>query len=302
MRLLKKEKDYTQVIPESLNDLWYLHNRLDDRIIEQKTLRTKVVKKGGEILKGKKVPQIIAIKVEKKKWDGDKVRATGRIFSGSERNKYHSLNLEIDKKIKVSGELKNPPKEKRYEILICIVDKSEADFRVYESGTVTPLKKVPAKGREKEFYKEISNKLQKEGKMFLLAGPGNTKEKIAKLLDREFTLDNLSCGGERGYKELLKRGSIKKIIEMMRDKKEEECVKRFLVEIIKNADKVCYGTELEKNIDKIKEILILSSLVPKYEILMGKLEKNNATINVVNDEKEWCREIMKFEIIGLCWY
>lgn len=302
MRLLKKGKDYVQVIPESLNDLWYLYNQLDNLVIEQKTLRTKVVKKAGEILKGKKVSQIIAIKVEKKKWEGNKVRATGRIFSGSERNKYHSLNLEIDKKIKVGGELKNLPGGERYDILICIVDKGEADLMVYQSGIITPLKKVPAKGREKEFYKEISNLLQKESRIFLLAGPGNTKEKIAKLLDKEFTLDNLSCGGERGCKELLKRGSLKKILEMIRDKKEEECVSRFLVEIIKNPGKVCYGSELEKNIDKIKEILILSSLVPKYEILMEKLEKSNIKINVVNDEKEQCREIRKFEIIGILWW
>lgn len=302
MRILKKDKEGITIIPESLNDLWFLYKNLNELVIEQKTLRTKIIRKGGEILKGKKVPQIVAIMVEKKKWEGNKVRATGKIVSETDKNRYHSLNLEIDKKIKIGGELKNLPREERYEILICVVDKGEADFRVYKSGIITKLRKVQAKGREKEFYKEVSTLLQKENRRFLLAGPGNTKDKVAKLLSKEFTLDNLSCGGERGYKELLKRGSIKKIIEKIRDKREEETVNRFLTEIKKNPTKVCYGSAVETQIERVKGILILSSLVPKYEKILVEAEKNGARINIINDEKEYCEEIRKFEIIGLLWW
>ncbi len=302
MRIIKKEKEEIKLIPENLKDLWFLYNRLDNLVIEQKSLRTKSVSRGGEILKGKKIPQIIAIKLEKKKWESDKIRATGKIVSGSDKNKYHSLNLEIDKKLKVEGELKNLPKEEKYEILICVVDKKRADFRIYKSGKLREIKKIPSKGRENEFYKEVASNLKRESREILLAGSGNTKDKISKLLDKDIVLDNLSYSGEKGVKELLKRGSIKRIIEKLRDRQEAEIVKKFLVEIKKNPAKVCYGSAVETQIKKLKEILILSSLIPKYERILIEAEKNGTEINIVRSEKEYCEEVRKFEIIGILWW
>ncbi len=302
MRIIKKEKEEIKLIPENLKDLWFLYNRLDNLVIEQKSLRTKSVNRGGEILKGKKIPQIIAIKLEKKKWESNKIRATGKIVSGLDKNKYHSLNLEIDKKLKIEGELKNLPKEEKYEILICVVDKKRADFRIYKSGKLREIKKIPSKGRENEFYKEIASNLKKESREILVAGPGNTKDKISKLLDKDIVLDNLSYSGEKGVKELLKRGSIKRIIEKLRDKQEVETVNRFLTEIKKNPAKVCYGSAVETQIKKLKEILILSSIIPKYERILIEAEKKGTEINIVLDEKEYCEEVIKFEIIGILWW
>jgi len=80
MKILKRDKEGITIIPENLNDLWFLYNRIDNSVIEQKTLRTKSISRGGEIVKGKKVPQIVAIKIEKKKWEGNKIRVTGKLF------------------------------------------------------------------------------------------------------------------------------------------------------------------------------------------------------------------------------
>jgi len=124
-------------------------------VVEQRTLRTKVVKKSGEILKGKKIPQILSIKVEKKKWETNRVRLTGKITSGSEKNKYHSLDLKVYSKIKIYGGLNNLPRPENYKILTCVVDKGEADFRIYDFIKLKDIKKVAAKGRETEYYKEI---------------------------------------------------------------------------------------------------------------------------------------------------
>lgn len=302
MRLLKKEKDSISVIPESLNDLWFLFYHLKNMVVEQRTLRTKVIKKAGEILKGKKIPQILSIKVEKKKWETNRVRLTGRITSGSEKNKYHSLDLKVYSKIKIYGGLNNLPKPENYKILTCVVDKGEADFRMYDFIKLKEIKKVVAKGRETEYYKEIASALKKENTEIILAGPGKPKTLVAKLIDKEIIVDNLSNGGERGFKELLTRGCIKQVIGKFKDRKEEEIVKKFLIEIKKQSDKVCYGSEVEKNKDKINEILILNSLVPKYENVLEEYEKRRVKINVVNDDREYCKEIRQFEIIGLCWY
>jgi len=305
MKILKRDKEGITIIPENLNDLWFLYNRIDNSVIEQKTLRTKSISRGGEIVKGKKVPQIVAIKIEKKKWERNKIRVTGKIVSEKDKNKYHSFNLEIDKKLVIFTEnhfFKLKPKEENYEILICLIDKKLADLRIYKSGKLKEIKKINSKGRENEFYKEVANILKKEKGKILLAGPGNTKDKVAKLLDKEIVIDNLSSCGEKGFKELLKRGSIRKIIEKLRDEQEEKTVKKFLVEIKKNQNKVCYGSAVETQIERIKEILVLSSLVPKYEKILFEAEKNGTKINIVDDEKEYCREMSVFEIVGICWY
>ncbi|HDI06377.1 MAG TPA: hypothetical protein ENF39_00015, partial [Candidatus Aenigmarchaeota archaeon] len=104
MKILKRDKEGITIIPENLNDLWFLYNRIDNSVIEQKTLRTKSISRGGEIVKGKKVPQMVAIKIEKKKWERNKIRVTGKIVSETDKNKYHSLNLEIDKKLVIFTE------------------------------------------------------------------------------------------------------------------------------------------------------------------------------------------------------
>ena len=162
MRLLSKEKDSLSVIPESLNDLWFLFHNLGNMVVEQKTLRTKVIKKAGEILKGKKIPQLLSIKVEKKKWETNRVRLTGRITEGSEKNKYHSLDLKVYSKIKIYGNLNKLPGPENYKILTCVVDKGEADFRMYDFVNLKDIKKVLSKGRETEYYKEIASALKKE--------------------------------------------------------------------------------------------------------------------------------------------
>ncbi len=302
MRLLNKEKDSLSVIPESLNDLWFLFHNLGNMVVEQKTLRTKVIKKAGEILKGKKIPQLLSIKVEKKKWETNRVRLTGKITEGSEKNKYHSLDLKVYSKIKIYSTLNNLPKPENYKILTCVVDKVEADFRMYDFVNLKEIKKVLSKGRETEYYKEIASALKKENTEIVLAGPGKPKILIAKLIDKDVLVDNLSNGGERGFKELLTRGCIKQVIGKFKDRKEAETVKKFLIEIKKQSDKVCYGSEVEKNKDKINEVLVLNSLVPKYETALEEYERNGVKINVVNDDREYCKEIRQFEIIGLCWY
>lgn len=302
MKVLANGKEEMVLIPENLNDLWYLYNRLDNLTIEQRTLRTKIVKKGRETLKGKKIPQIISIKAEKKKWEGDIIRVTGRIVSESERNKHHSLEIELDKKVKIYNSMENLPKEEDYEILICVVDKEGAEFKIYKFGRLRELNKIPAKRKETEFHKEVATYLNKFDGEILIAGPGRTKEKVIKLLNKEIVIDNLSSTGEKAFNELLGRGSIRSVLEKLRGKKEEDIFNRFFIEMKKNPEKVFYGSSVEENVDRIKEILVLSSLVEKYEKVLKQAEENGAKIEVVNNRKDKFRELRKFEIIGLSWW
>jgi stalled ribosome rescue protein Dom34 len=300
MRLVTKEKDWIKIIPESLEDLWFLYNRIDGKVVEQKSLRAKKIKRGNEIIKGKKVLREIAIKVEKKHWEDDKIKVIGKILEGEDKNKYHSFYLELEKKIKIKDFPNKLPKKEDYKIFVCLVNKEQALFGAYRLGKIKVINKILAKGREEEFYKEVSNKLKKEKEMILIAGPGNVKDRIVKLTEKEMFVDNIYNINEKGFEELLKRQSIKNIIKKLREERERKLVEKFLVELKKNPEKVCYGEEVEKNVERIKDILILSDKIPKYEKVLEEIENKGGVIRIVDSNKDYVQEIKNFEIIGVC--
>jgi len=300
MRLTEKEKNHMKIVPECLEDLWFLYTRIDRKIIEQKSLRTKKIKRGSEIIKGRKELRDIAIKVEKKRWVNNKIKVIGKITEGEDRNKYHSFYLELEKEIKIYGLKEKLPKQKEYEFFICLINKNLACIGIYKSGEIKLIKKILAKGREDEFYKEVANLLKKEQREILIVGP--IKEKIIKFLDKKVFTDNVHNIRKDGFKELLKRQIIKKVIEKLREEKEKKEIREILVEIKKNPERSCYGNEIANNIDKIKEVLILNNKIPKYENILKDIENKGGKIKIVDSSKEYCKEIENFEVLGIFWW
>ena len=302
MRVIVKEKDFVQIIPESLEDLWFLYNKVDRKVVEQRSLRVKKIKKGGEIIKGKKVLREIAIKVEKKRWGGDKLKVIGKITEGEDRNKYHSFHLELEKVIKIRNFREKLPPPEDYQIFICLIDKEKAYFGIYKSGEIKLIKKILARGRGEQYYKEIANRLEKEQRELLIAGPGVAKDRLGVVMKRRVTKDNVSRVDEKGFSELLKRNSIRRVIEKLRERKEKERVERFLVEIKKNPEKICYGREVENKVERVKEVLVLSDNVPQYEKILQEIERKGGKVNIADSSEDYSREIRKFEIIAALWW
>ena len=300
MRVLKKEKGWVKIIPENLEDLWFLYNRVKGKVVEQKSLRVKKIKKGDEIIKGKREMREIAIKVEKSRWEDGRVKVIGKIAKGEEQGKYHSFYLELGKEMKIELEEKLPEEEK-YEIFVCLVDEKKALLGIYSSGKINLIGKIFAKDKAK-FYKEIVNLLKKEKRDILIAGFGNIKEKIAKSVEKEVFVDSVSRVDEQGFKELAKREVIKKIIKKLREEKEKKLIERFLVEIKKNPEKVCYGNEMERNKWKIKEVLVVSDKVGKYESVLREIENNGGKVRIIDSSRDYSLEIKNFEIIGVFWW
>jgi len=301
MRVTEKGKDYIKIIPETLEDLWFLYNRVKGNIVEQKSLRAKKIKRDGEIIKGKKKLKEIAIKVEKVRWMDNKIKVIGKITEGEEQGKYHSFYLEFGRECKIKLN-ENLPEEEKYEIFICLVDEKKAFLGIYKSGKIKLIKKIFAKGREMEYYKEIVNLLKKEKRDILIAGYGNIKERIAKMINKEVFIDSVSNIGEEGFKELVKRGTIKKIMNKLREEKEKKLIEKFLIETKKSPEKTCYGSEVEKNKSRVKEVLIISDKIPKYEKTLREIENSGGKIRIVDSSKEYSAEIKNFEIIGIFWW
>ncbi|OYT43054.1 MAG: hypothetical protein B6U88_01980, partial [Candidatus Aenigmarchaeota archaeon ex4484_56] len=278
-----------ELVPENLTDLWYLYRNLKEKIVEVETLRKKTIKRGDEFIKGKTKLVSLKIKIEKLKYLDEKIRLGGKIIEGADKGKYHFFNLSINKKIKIFDKLENLPKEEEKDIVICVVDKNSAE--IFNNREV---KKILAKGREIEYYKEIESFLNKISKPILVCGPKNITGKIK--LNKEFFVDTVSHGGKKGLKEVLNRQIINKIFEKISADKE----KKYIENIFSKRDKLCYGYDIESELNRIKEIIIPSKFVNKYESLLIKAEEKNVKIKIINNE--YSDKIEKFEILGICWY
>lgn len=305
MKLIEREKDGLILVPETLNDLWYLYTHVEGREIWQKTLRTKTVCKGGEMIKGGKAPCFLGVLAEKLRWEDDKIRITGKIVEGNDRGKHHSMYFEMNEKTKIVGELENLPKAEKREIFVCVADRSGAILGILKGRNIEAKEEIEAKGRTKEFYNEAATKLKKMNPQYLLiAGPDAAKNKIAGLLEKKDNLfiDQIASGGKSGLEEVIKRSIVKQIFDLQREDAEKKTISETLACVKKNPEKALYGESLSKEMDRVREVLVLNNFVTKHENLLRQLDKNGSKINIIDGSKDYTRELRKFEIIGVCYW
>lgn len=302
MKIIAQEKDETTLVPENLNDLWYLYTHAKGKIIWQKTLRTKTICKGGELKKGKKKPVYLGILAEKVSWEGNFIKTTGKIVSGEDKNKHHSLQLELEKKAKIVGHLEKIPRRAKREALVCVADKSRASIGQLRGSKIQQIDEIHSKRREVEFYKEVSSRIKRENPSYiLLAGPDKTKDKIyANLTElKNIFLDQVTSTGKPGFEEVQKRSVIKAVFEKQREDREKKAVREVLSQIKKNPEKAIYGLDVGKTPERSGEIIVLSDFVPKYESILKTLEDAGAKINIIDSSKDYAQESRQFELIGL---
>ncbi|MGC9310868.1 MAG: hypothetical protein ACP5E4_04065 [Candidatus Aenigmatarchaeota archaeon] len=303
MKIIAREKDETTLVPEKLNDLWYLYISVGGLVLWQKTLRTKIICRGREVIKGKKKPVCLGISAEKLSWEGNKVRVTGKITEGEERHKHHSFYLKLNEKTKVVGPLENIPKPAKREALVCVCDRSRASLGNLRGGKIQPFEEIQSKGRETEYFKEVANKILRAGEGYILiAGPDKAKDKVAGFLDRteNVFLDQLASTGTAGFEEALKRSVIKEVFEKQREDAERKAVTEIMAEIKKAPEKACYGLDVAKAPERAARVLVLSDFVKKYENVLKAAMDCGSEIQIVDGSKDYSRELRQFELVGVC--
>jgi protein pelota len=302
MRILAQEKDETTLVPETLNDLWSIYTQAKGKIFWQKTLRTSVICKGGEIQKGKKKPVYLGILAQKASFEGNKIRITGLITEGEERNKHHSIYIELEKKAKIIGELEGLPKSAKREILVCVCDKSKTLIALLKGGRFYEIEEILSKRREEEYFKEVSTNLKRKSPNYLLiAGPDKIRDKIRQRIElpgKVFS-DSVSSGGKSGLEEIAKRSIVREILEKQREDEEKKAVEEMLSEVRKNPQKTMYGLDANNQPERAKELIVLSEFAPKYEAALKSAQAAGCRIRIVDSSKDYARELKKFEIVGV---
>ena len=311
-----KEGKVRLIITE-LDDLWFLSHLIDQGdLVKGKT--TRKIKIGeGENAKTAKKTYTLEIEAEDIKFseDGNSLRVNGKIKEGSEdipKESYHALSLEIGSEIslikpkwlKYQQQKLEEAAEKKYTLLICLLDREEAIFVITKKFGYGVLAKisgeVPKKGRKveikKEFQKEIIHILERYYQRYLpqkiiLASPAFYKEMVfSSITNKEIKekIIQIDCSdvSEQAVEEVIRSSSLKDILKDDLARKEQLLVEDLLKEIRKEGLAVYGYKEVRESIlaGAISALLITDEFIAKKrkEGLFQELDELMRVVEAVN--------------------
>ncbi|MFH1445291.1 MAG: mRNA surveillance protein pelota [Nanoarchaeota archaeon] len=302
---------------ETVDDLWHMQQIIEPGdLLTAQTTRKTVIKRGSEIIQGERRKIILTIKVEKMERDASVhlLRVSGQIEKGPEDiqlHSYHTITLEPDMVVNLEKTRFKPhhvdrinrARKEQEPILICVLDREEANFAVLKSsgiewfGTVHAQKGL-ADEKRKDYYKETMNALEKyieSGYEYVIvAGPGFERENLFNFIKeknpkiaKKIHLDSSSTTGMRGVQEVIQR-SANNVIRETRIATETEIVEDLFTRMATDGNAVYGRNEVEKAIviGAVDMLLVSQEKLELYEDFMVRAEQQKGTIMIISSGHE----------------
>ncbi len=304
------------------DDLWYLENVVEKGdIVKTRTLRNIFIERQGRQVKAEKKPMILKVEVEKIEFQKftNQLRLTGKIVEGPEDvqlGSYHTIEVKLGtvltiykkewKKYQVDRLKKALIKVP--DVLIAVTDSNQATFGMLKrSGVeiVSELRNPHSITQEEEklpeFYKKIASEIEKfseKVQSIVLAGPGFTKEYVQKIIQENYPdvknkiiIDTTTSATSAGINEILKKGTLDKIIKESEIVKESQVVQEFFTHLNKDDDLAVYGLDQIKDADSagaVKIILISDENIRKEEVdkLAKQVEEKKGQVEIISKTHE----------------
>jgi len=318
MRKIKVDlkENLIELIPESLDDLWFL-----ERIIEKGDLVSGTSERKIKAEEGRKAEKIIIwVEIEAEKIEFHEsfkqLRISGPMKAMKpieffEANSFHSIEIGIKNKIRMKKKkikqfqldsiekaVKNTGRNK---LLLVVLDDEEAVIaEATEKGikTKTVIKAgkqgkrfKQEKTKENKYFEELIKKITEEkSTRVLIAGPGFTKSDFKKFLGNKniklnAVFENTNSVGKTGLNELLKNGTIEKIMKESLLIKENKKMEEIMIEARKEKSLIEYGLkEIKKAAENgaVEELIVsdkkffeergeIQELMEKVESFKGKI-------------------------------
>ncbi|NOZ81703.1 MAG: mRNA surveillance protein pelota [Candidatus Micrarchaeota archaeon] len=311
----KVVKDGIFVKPECAEDVYVISKLVSPGIpVRGRTFRKLEIKRGDSIIKTEKKPVVLEILTEKTEFRDGRLRITGKIVSEKEniRMSYHTIEVKEGNEIFIrkkpeKWEIERLESSRKVEkVLVCILDETEAD--IYEIGNTQKHLAHYTSGRSKksdsslkpDFFGEVIKKLKSWKGKIIIAGPGFAKEELAGELGGNVFVDSVSHTGKPGLNELLRRGTIEKVLKQSRMTEETKAVERLLEEIAKDGPVVYGPEETRKAVQSgaVDVLLVSEKKVPEFEDVMELAEKTGARVFVVSTEHEAGEKFLHLSGIG----
>lgn len=324
MKVIDKDlkKGWVKIRVEDVDDLWVLKNVIKaGDIVVAKTLRD--VKVDGE---GKRrLPMILAIKVEKLYFQpfASRLRVHGVIVEGPEeyglKGSYHTLNVDVGSEVTLFKEsisksllekLESLSNRRRFRALLVAADFDEVSLAIlYDQGVrflndltlpgVRSDDESSVEGLATQIAEEVVKYLESEEIDFVIVGsPTVLREAIVKEIKArvggklKIFADSVSIGGRAGIHELLRRDSVKSLLQDFVIVEGEEILEKFLKLLMSNPERIAYGLKdvefaaLSNAIDTllVSEDLLTSEEYERIEKILSMVEEKGGNVRIIPAE------------------
>ncbi|MEM3923176.1 MAG: mRNA surveillance protein Pelota [Zestosphaera sp.] len=334
MKIIDKDlrKGWVKVRIEDVDDLWILKNIIKaGDVVVSKTLRD--VKVDGE---GKRrLPMTLAIKVEKLYFQpfASRLRIHGIIVEGPEeyglRGSHHTLNVDVGSEITLFKEsisqallrrLESLSNRRRFRALLVAADFDEVSLAILYDQGIRFLNDLTLPGIRSDdessiesvatlIAEEVVRYLESEKIDFLIVGsPTVLREALTKELKTRikgklkiFT-DSVSIGGRAGIQELLKRDSVKGLLQEFVIVEGEEILEKFLKLLMSDPERIAYGLRdvefaaLSNAVDilLVSEDLLTSDEYERIEKIFNVVEEKGGSVRIIPAESPLALKLKGF--------
>ena len=283
MKVLKKDlkgrSGEIALLAETLEDLWHLKYIIDPNDLVFALTKRKPEGAGDKIRPEKleKVTVRLGVRVEKVEFHkfANRLRIQGTIEHGMDSGMHHTLNLEEGMNLSViKEEWKNDQLErikeaeiagKRPSVIIAGIEEGDADIGLVRHYGIEPYSHIRQSSGKREnglrdvFFKEIADQLNfvyDESAAVIVCGPGFTKDDFMLHFKKAYpeiasktAVEDSTMIGIPGFLEVLKKGSVDKIMQESRLSREAAMMDELLKEIAIDG-KAAYGpAEVKEAID-----------------------------------------------------
>jgi len=281
------KKGIAKVLPESLDDLWHLYNLIleKDEVHARTTREVKVEDQYARPKKGKRVPVLLGVRVEKVLWDKilNRLRVHGIVCEAPEeinvKGSHHTIDVTVNKPVTIIktewlkhqvDRLERASKVTAAPLIVMSIDDEEycvAVLRQYgvdvkaEEKTRLPGK-LEAEKRPKamrEFFKTALKSLREAWislrSPIVIIGPGFMKNDFVSYVKREdldiadavVDVKGVNSAGVSGINEALRSGVFAKALKHVRIAEETKIMEEVLERLGKGRGDVTYGfADVEK--------------------------------------------------------
>ncbi|MEM2005145.1 MAG: mRNA surveillance protein pelota [Zestosphaera sp.] len=324
MKVLDKDlrKGWVKVRIEDVDDLWVIKNvvREGDVVVAR---TTRDVKMDGE---GKRrLPMTLAVRVGKLYFQpfASRLRIHGVVVEGPEeyglKGSHHTLNVDVGGELTIFKEswshaalkrLTDTSSRKRFRALLVAADFDEASLAMlYDQGVrflndlslpgLRSDKESSVEAIAKQVAGEVLRYMESEGVDFVVVGsPAVLREVIAEEVKarvggraRVF-VDSVSIGGRAGIEELLRRDSVKNLLQEFVVVEGEAILGKFLKLLATEPDRVAYGLEdvgLAARNNAVETLLVVEDLLSSDESgrvdeLLNAVEERGGRVRIIPAE------------------
>lgn len=316
------KENFMRIKVDVEEDLWHLKFIIEPGdLIGMKSLRTSA--KGKE-----KIPVFLKLNVEKIEYNVKNIKVLGIIKEAPEdvSKGHHSFFIEVGTVFDLQKEwkkyhldrIKRALISEKYRFLVCLIEKEVATFSIITEIGIENLAEVESgiQGKmfksdrtEEEFYGDLKGLVERNREgvdKIIIAGPGFEKESFSKYLKHELPelagkilVEGTSTTGTAGIQELLKMGSIEKILRKSRIFQEIKFVEKFLTEL-KKGNALNKKEAIAKALDygAVEHLLVLNEAVKENVDFMEKAEKQGGKIHIIHEDHDSGKILKNFGGLG----